>query len=691
MQHKQKILNKENNWNELKNYKPNDVVSDDGKLWQNVSGINTKPNNLSTDWVDITIGVEGSTDKTDIVEKGNYKPVESNAVFNYTIKKVNTISDLRETSGDEEGQIITLLGYYEKGDKELLNYKWTNTQGVDDGGSVINSSNGSWIALFNNSVNVLDFGAEDNLENQKVPFQKAVDYLSNIGGGILNIPSKEFRLSHLDFLGKKYSNISINGNNCTIIQFNEKEKEVLPGYGLPTFARFNAADGIFLFDAQVSAQENDNNSIKNIKISGINFVSDVVIDKFDEIYHQICMHGVSNAIIKECSFNGFLGDGIAICRGIDNDGFRNAYNKNIKVLNCNFDGINKDNRQGVSFYYCDGFKVDFCDFKNICRADMIGAIDVEADDSLTKSQRGVITNNKFYNIGGMGAIVIFQRTFTASTITHNGYIISNNDIEDIHSPLTVLGNAEYLNYDGNYGVVFENNRVENSEVVTDLRSAYGVMYFNNYFKNIKNTTLTLVRDVGANNILFEKNSFEDIKSPSGLSFIGNCKNINIISNLFNKMSNRCILVLNASGISNISNNTFKNSTSSNPITLEVKTNTTALDLEYSIIENNRYIGNIPKINLYFYIIGNLIPTTSNLKPKHVLYGNSSVVISGDMPTDMLGDGAGYVKLYREKGNPSNYYPSVYMELFPVGNNGGKTWRRQALNNTFEEWSEWREI
>ena len=59
MQHKQKLLNNENNWNELKNYKPNDVVSDDGKLWQNVSGINTKPGSISNnDWVVIDDSID---------------------------------------------------------------------------------------------------------------------------------------------------------------------------------------------------------------------------------------------------------------------------------------------------------------------------------------------------------------------------------------------------------------------------------------------------------------------------------------------------------------------------------------------------------------------------------------------------------------------------------------------------------
>lgn len=83
-------------------------------------------------------------------------------------KSVDTISELRLREGDFEGQIITLLGYYEAGDKELLNYKWSSEQGVDDGGSVINTESGSWIAIsLNNSYFVEDFGVVRYVNNKQ--------------------------------------------------------------------------------------------------------------------------------------------------------------------------------------------------------------------------------------------------------------------------------------------------------------------------------------------------------------------------------------------------------------------------------------------------------------------------------------------------------------------------------------------
>src|SRR5690606_15509460 len=104
-------------------------------------------------------------------------------------KSVNTISELRSREGDFEGQIITLLGYYEAGDKEPLNYIYDTEQGVDDGGSVINTVSGSWIGVFNTVVNVSHFGTrfENTKEENKTRIEKALSYLNSNKGGHLII------------------------------------------------------------------------------------------------------------------------------------------------------------------------------------------------------------------------------------------------------------------------------------------------------------------------------------------------------------------------------------------------------------------------------------------------------------------------------------------------------------------------
>lgn len=134
-----------------------------------------------------------------VPEDSVYILIYDGSVFSYVelpipsinINIVDTISDLRNTEGTES-QVITLLGYYEAGDKEPLTYKYTTEQGVDDGGAVINTGSGSWVAVFDGSCNVRDFGAKgDNIQNDQPYIQKAIDYSTEVaknssyGGGII--------------------------------------------------------------------------------------------------------------------------------------------------------------------------------------------------------------------------------------------------------------------------------------------------------------------------------------------------------------------------------------------------------------------------------------------------------------------------------------------------------------------------
>ena len=579
---------------------------------------------------------------------------------------------------------------------ENVNYRetttWYDDSAMDDnkvdGVIYIKKGTKYYKRQFGNNTISLDWFSpnKDGATDDAIVFQKAIDFLKLIGGGMLMVSSGNYAISHVDFFGKEYSNISIFGNNATIIQKNNGEKVVVSGYPLPTFARFDGSDGIFCFDANVSNQTTDENSIKNIKIKGFTFISDVVNDKFDELSHQISMHGVSDVEISDCKFIGFLGDGIAITRGRENTGYRNAYNKDVRILNCLFDGINNDNRQGVSFYYCDGFKVDFCTFQNVCRPNMIGAIDVEADDNLTRSQRGIISNNKFKNVGGIGAVTIFLNNWNGTGISHNGYIVENNDFEDcLIRAITIMGNSEYLNYEGNYGVLIQNNRIYNVASFLWFDKAFGVKVLNNYFK--KMTSLeSVIGYNGVNKILFENNVFSDVVNTSGISFIGFSKNIEFIRNDFNGFKGVFFTINDPKAVKTISENNFYETEAVNYHVLITGNSATPEDFINTKIKDNNYGTSLP-IDLNFWTNGGSSPNTETL-PNKFIYGDSENQMTGTMPSGMTGDGTALVKTIR-KNLSNNYYPEIYQTLYPAPNNGGNVWIRQAINQN--SWGDWKLI
>lgn len=411
------------------------------------------------------------------------------------------------------------------------------------------------LSFFALTINVKDYGAKGNgRTDDTYAFQKAVDLLSKNGGGTLQVPSGNYPISFLKFFGSAYSNITITGQNANILQLITGARKSVQNNKFKTFAQRYAADGCFVFDSQVSRQQNDKNSIKNIKISGLNFISDVEKYGFDELLHQISAHGVSNFTVENCTFTGFLGDGIAINGGTDFSKYHDAYNKNVIIRNCRFDGINKNNRQGISIYYSDGFLIDQCSFKNITRDDMPGAIDLEPDREGNVLRNGVISNCDFTNIGGTAAIVVIQRDFLQDKIVR----IINCNFEKVNAPLAVFGTQKYLQSRRNdYQIDFTGSTVRNSKSVADLRFARDIYFADNNYKNINAETHNNVSAVGVNNVRFENCLFDTVLHVDGLTFTGSSKKIDFISCRFRNFKKQAITINDPLGIGSISRNVFE--------------------------------------------------------------------------------------------------------------------------------------
>src|SRR5690606_23536553 len=213
-------------------------------------------------------------------------------------------------------------------------------------------------------------------------------------------------------------------------------------------------------------------------------------------------------------FIGFYGDGVAINAGTDLRRYAYAYNKDVQIKNCFFDGINKDNRQGVSIYYCDNFIIENCKFNNITRNDMPGAIDIEPDKDFLVSRNGIIRNCTFTNIGGIAAInIVLQPSTSINKFSNRNYIIENCTFNKVKSAIGVIGNDSFTSFESSdYFIIFRNSKVSNSFSTLDLRKAYGVLVDNVDFSNIYNTTNNVVTDGGASKITFNKCNFDNIKN-----------------------------------------------------------------------------------------------------------------------------------------------------------------------------------
>ena len=139
----------------------------------------------------------------------------------------------------------------------------------------------------------------------------------------------------------------------------------------------------------------DNITIRDLRIEGTNIVAPV----FSEFKHLISLNGVRNVLIENVQVIGFQGDGIYFGSGVVAGNERHNYNT--KVINCLFDGINYENRNGISVVDGDDGIISGCTFQNCSKSTMPGAIDFEPDNAAFHIVRDwTVENNIFDACGG---------------------------------------------------------------------------------------------------------------------------------------------------------------------------------------------------------------------------------------------------------------------------------------------------
>jgi hypothetical protein len=167
-------------------------------------------------------------------------------------------------------------------------------------------------------------------------------------------------------------------------------------------------------------------NLGDIRIQGLHLRGLCDVDGFSEHRHLLNLNGVSRCVVDRVSFTAFCGD--AILLGSSNRGATERHNQAVTISACTFDGVNHQNRNGISVIDCDGLTIEGCSFMRTSRPDMPGAIDLEPDANAFHVLRNVrIANNRFADIGGnVGVVSLVVQTRLATPA--QGIVIRNNEI-----------------------------------------------------------------------------------------------------------------------------------------------------------------------------------------------------------------------------------------------------------------------
>lgn len=147
--------------------------------------------------------------------------------------------------------------------------------------------------------------------------------------------------------------------------------------------------------------------IVGICISNLTLEGWVVKRGFAEHRHLLHLNGVQDVLVENIEFKGFQGDGF--CLGSSRQAGTTRHNRGITIRKCVFDGVNNNNRNGISVIDGEQILIEDCIFKNCTRANMPGAIDFEPDATAAAIIRDIIIRRcQFINTGGNVAVIAFH-------------------------------------------------------------------------------------------------------------------------------------------------------------------------------------------------------------------------------------------------------------------------------------------
>jgi hypothetical protein len=593
--------------------------------------------------------------------------------------KIKNIAELKTRKGTPEST-VEVLGYYVEGDGGGGNFYWDNVSTeTDNSGTIIQVTGvitGRWKRVYTNVVNVRWFGAKgDGVTSDTTTILNAINSLTT--GGTLYFPSGTYLITGsnnilTDGINIGVSNIQLIGDKNTIL------KQASSSFYALSINNNNGGTS------------NVANNIKNIKIDNLQFVGTVDVDGFSEFRHLLNVHAVTNLTVENCTFKGFRGDGFMI--GSSNTAAVERHNKNIKILNCTFDGVNNDNRNAISVIDVDGLTIERCEFENCTRSNMPGAIDIEPDDfafHITKNIK--ISNNKFKNIGGnLGIISYFGAPLMTEKLSN--LIISENTVDTcIHTGagISVITRTPAISTSTDNQVKILNNKVNSAPQALFITSVKNCTIDGNVISNCtRGCTLSYINEYDkCFDIKFDNNVLLNLGQTSAIGLsIFSVNKLSIKGNRFTDCYGYAIdFNLGTSDYVSIQDNIIESPTvgrTTVAIQKEVAHTFTPKNNYYYLNKTNGLLSNFAAYLTDDDTLANVY-TTANV-PTDFPIGRSIAIVNGvGTPPDSKTQG----KLITEKYVTATGYSNWITQFF-YPRDSGTTFYIRSSTSTDTTWTSW---
>lgn len=427
--------------------------------------------------------------------------------------------------------------------------------------------------------------------------------------------------------------------------------------------------------------------ITNLVFTDLKFLGTVTTNGFYEFAHLLWLNGTQQVRIENCSFVGFRGDGLYIGSGV---GATERHNLDVTVKNCVFDGVNNDNRNGLSVIDVNGIEVENCVFKNCSRSNMPGSIDFEPNASYSIIKNVRVINNKFSNTNGNRGHLTFS-TANATADALENIIVRGNFFENTGTVSSILLDSFAASPTNPQFIIIEGNTSINplGDFIQARNGFYdGMIISNNTSRHLRGVWMHLALGVAQTfrNILISNNNFFGVGAGSfNVLLNGNAYNISIKGNQFASAVAYHVQFGSAgnSQYISINNNEFIGSPSSGAIVH----NSAVKNAISNICLNNRFdiAHSFQAARADVTGGSNLVGADETTNPNEWPYGVSCVRLS-----NRTIDGAsqtGFLYTYSQNNlaaGPNDIY-QIFMPQYSVTYRDDYFFRKATTNTTWDSW------
>lgn len=597
----------------------------EGMYLPTIEGIYTNFNNLTYNVTDgfvmflykdneySKINVPLDVPTTNDVIPNSARVVTSEGVEKYAVKKINNILELKATQGQYNGQVITLLGYYTPNDAPQLNYKWSSTQDVDDGGSIINVGSGSWIADLGSVVYLENFGVNENEDSSS-----KINKIISLG------------FKNIDTYTKKTIIIDSSINVSDYLVFQNTAKSI-----------FKLKDNRPVLTPVFFADRK-----KGFKISAIidgNRDNQTATGSQDGGLHGISITGCEDYDIEDCLIYNMRTDGVYIKPYGTTEGTYissiNARINRVTCFNCR--------RQGLSVIAINGINITNSTFNNTVGTAPQAGIDFEPNNAWETINNVHISNCVINNNSGRG--ILFHVISKCSNVT-----ITNTEIKDnLDNSIVMTGGGIYENIN-----IYQNKHINQININTAGSTIFQMKELNIYGNNhinqlvlrnvnigkIFNNKIDAIQVLGSNDSLdIYLNNFENITNSSttdstALILLGissttvPSKNINIYGNKFKNCSiKNAIYVSSIFSSGTIYGNTFESIKGNSGRVIYFQNSKATLKVYSNVFKNNtNVVYNISESSENVIIEDSNIYEGNNILTSGYLTNNKNKLKFGDV-------------------------------------------------------------